>query len=567
MNMKNGIQKGISALIVAGIVASSLLPGFAAAETSLEANLKIITELTNQIKALQAQILGLQSQQKQLQATTSQTVLEIIQNLKEGSEGDQVTLLQTLLAADAAMYPEGKVTGFFGPATRRALQRFQRANGLEQVGFVGPRTRALLNEWMKKQFKSVNDIENELDDDIADEIEDAIASVTLPSLPSDPCGIPGLPMGGPIHIKDGKVKLIQTGNVFIYQDGKHKIIITPNTYHLKDGKKQLLITPGMRIQKDGKSKIVIPCNGSGFPTTTPPVSNDTTPPSLSAINSSVTHQSAVVTWITNEAATSKVYYGTTTPLNTNAAQTVSSSVLQTGHSVTLSGLSSSTQYYFVVESKDKKGNTATSSQTTFTTTATPDSSAPTITAISVTNVGTSTATFTWTTNEASKSKVYYSTATPLNTSTASTKSDAALVTSQSVTVTGLTSNTTHYFKVESSDASNNTSIGSETSFTTQALPVDATAPLISALTTTPASTTASVSWTTNEAATTKVYFGTATPLVLGSASTVIDAALVTSHIAALTGLTASTTYYMVVESKDAANNTATSSETTFVTTN
>ncbi len=276
MDIRTGFKKCASGLIVAGIFASSVLPGFASAQT-LEANLKLITDLTNQIKALQAQILGLQSQQKQLQATTSQTILEIVQGLKEGSEGDQVTLLQTLLAADSALYPEGKVTGFFGPATRRAIARFQARNGLEQVGSVGPRTRSLLNELLKSQFKSVKDIEEELGDDVAEDIEEALASIALPSLPSDPCGIPTIPSGSPIKIKDGKTKLIQTGNVFIYKDGKHKIIITPNTYHEKNGKKQLLITPGMRFEKDGKSKIIVPCNGNGNGTTTPPVVDTAAP--------------------------------------------------------------------------------------------------------------------------------------------------------------------------------------------------------------------------------------------------------------------------------------------------
>lgn len=556
------VQKGVSTLVVASIVAGSVLPGFASA-ASLQENLQLIQSLTNQIKELQARILSLQSEQKQIQTTANQAVLEIVQGLKQGSEGDQVIALQTLLAADAALYPEGKITGFFGPATRRAVARFQARNGLEQVGFIGPKTRSLLNAWIKEQFKSLDDLDD-LDQTTQDSIENALAAITLPSLPSDPCGIPALPYSGDVRIKDGKTKLTQTGNVFIYQDGKHKVIITPNTYHVKDGKKQLLITPGMRYEKDGKSKIIVPCNGNS--TTTPP-GTDTTPPVLSSINSSVTHQSAVVSWITNEAANGKVYFGTTSPLNMGTAQTVSNNLFQTGHSLSLTGLTAATQYYFVVESKDAKGNTASSSQQTFTTAASPDTTAPALTAISATNIGTSTATINWTTNESASSKVYYTLTTPLNTGTASTKTDATLVTNHSLTVTGLSPNSTYYFKVESTDASANTSLSSETSFVTNALPVDTAAPIISALVTTPASSTAAVTWTTDEAATTKVYYGTVTPLVLGGASTVSDVTLLTSHAANLTGLTASTTYYMVVESKDAANNTATSSETSFETTN
>ena len=139
------------------------------------------------------------------------------------------------------------------------------------------------------------------------------------------------------------------------------------------------------------------------------------------------------------------------------------------------------------------------------------------------------------------------------------------MTSHSLALTGLTPGVAHYFKVESKDAANNTTLSSETSFTTTALPVDATAPVISAVVTTPASTTAQVTWTTDEAATSKVYYSTTTPLVLGTASTVSQGAFLTSHSLSLTSLTASTTYYMIVESKDAANNTAVSTETSFLT--
>lgn len=56
--------------------------------------------------------------------------------------------VQNFLAKDPDVYPEGSVTGFFGPATQRAVKRFQEKHGIEPVGFVGPATRAKLNELM-----------------------------------------------------------------------------------------------------------------------------------------------------------------------------------------------------------------------------------------------------------------------------------------------------------------------------------------------------------------------------------------------------------------------------------
>lgn len=66
------------------------------------------------------------------------------------SAGD-VTRLQTLLAQDATVYPEGKVTGYFGPATQKAVQAFQTKNGIAKAGDagygrVGPLTQTALSK-------------------------------------------------------------------------------------------------------------------------------------------------------------------------------------------------------------------------------------------------------------------------------------------------------------------------------------------------------------------------------------------------------------------------------------
>lgn len=74
--------------------------------------------------------------------------------LRRGSAGAQVRALQSFLAQDIEIYPEQSVTGYFGPATERAVQRFQAREGIVSsgsafetgYGMVGNRTRARINE-------------------------------------------------------------------------------------------------------------------------------------------------------------------------------------------------------------------------------------------------------------------------------------------------------------------------------------------------------------------------------------------------------------------------------------
>jgi hypothetical protein len=93
---------------------------------------------------------------------------------------------------------------------------------------------------------------------------------------------------------------------------------------------------------------------------------DTTPPTISNVqSSSITSSGATITWTTNEASSSVVEYGTTTSYGSTA--TGSSGV--TSHSVALSGLSTGTTYHYRAKSADSSSNLATSGDYTFTTTA------------------------------------------------------------------------------------------------------------------------------------------------------------------------------------------------------
>ncbi|MBZ9569670.1 hypothetical protein KJA16_01990 [Patescibacteria group bacterium] len=76
-------------------------------------------------------------------------------DLKSGSQGKEVEELQKCLAKDPEIYPEGKVTGFFGNLTKKAVIRFQEEYAKEILepwgfkkgtGLVSRTTRTKLNE-------------------------------------------------------------------------------------------------------------------------------------------------------------------------------------------------------------------------------------------------------------------------------------------------------------------------------------------------------------------------------------------------------------------------------------
>jgi hypothetical protein len=98
------------------------------------------------------------------------------------------------------------------------------------------------------------------------------------------------------------------------------------------------------------------------PPTPPPPAVDTTPPVIKSVStSSETETSAVITWTTNEPASSDVEYGK----ETDYGLTASSAELTTDHSITLSNLESNTAYHFRVKSTDKSGNQASSTDKIF----------------------------------------------------------------------------------------------------------------------------------------------------------------------------------------------------------
>ncbi len=271
---------------------------------------------------------------------------------------------------------------------------------------------------------------------------------------------------------------------------------------------------------------------------------DVTPPVTSGVNVTPGITTASISWTTDEPATSVLYIGPTTSYGT-----ASTSLGTTNHSVSLTGLTSATTYHYIIVATDAAGNTSTTSDATFNTI---DNVPPVLSNIASSTTFT-TATITWNTNEVATSTIDFGLTTSYGTASSSNVS----TTSHRFVLSGLTLNTAYHYRISSWDASGNLATSSDLIFTTQA---DVTAPVISAISSSTNITTATISWTTNETATSYIDFGTT--VSYGTASTSLGA---TNHSVSLTGLTGSTPYHFRITATDPSNNVAVSSDYIFTT--
>ncbi len=558
------------------------------------ARINLINQLNQQIQALQAQLNASISQQQS-------NMIDLARFLRQGSSGDDVMIVQAILAADATIYPEGKITGYFGPATARAIARFQAKYGISAVGYVGPQTLAKL-----KEVRNDNDVDIEVDAQTNQRI--ACAKVPpghliapgwlrnnnnnkpiVPACQILPPGIAGqLGVSGQLAVSAVTVTNVSPTTAAI--NWTTNANATSKVYYSTTSPVNL--STAIVVNNDAMTQVHV-MNLSGLAanttyyyivssqdalgrvsvsgqqqfTTSASGTVDITPPVISAINvTNVTGTSATINWTTNESANSKVYYSTVSGVNTSTTTSVSDNALVTAHSIVLSNLSANTTYYFIVSSQDASANVGISAESSlFTSVSVGDTTAPIISGVTTNSVTSSSAGINWTTNENATSKVYYSTTSPVNLSAAATMTGDASVTNHVLNLVGLSANTTYYFMVESKDSSGNTSISTQYQFTTSASG-DVNPPVISAITVTATtSTSATINWTTNKSASSKVYYSTSASVDLNTSASVSDNNLVTAHLVNLTGLSANTTYYFIVSSTDASGNVSLSAQQQFTT--
>jgi len=186
-----------------------------------------------------------------------------------------------------------------------------------------------------------------------------------------------------------------------------------------------------------------------------------------------------------------------------------------------------------------------------------DTTAPVITNVRAENVNVASADIKWTTDDFATSQVDYGTTTSYGTTTTM---DSSKVQSHTVSLSGLSPLQTYHYRVRSTNESGLTTVSGDYTFTTTQ---DTTAPVISNVQATSiTNSTATITWDTDDPATTQVQYGLTTSY--GSSTTEV-ATPVTGHSAAVSGLASGATYHYRVKSTNGASLTTYSSDYTFTT--
>lgn len=148
--MNKLLTKGIiSVFLIAGLLATG---GFVQAqeegdEATAEDMLERIQELQEELAELR---LRLRTEISNDDNISERTRIRIEQHLNQGDQGIHVRRLQELLATDGDIYPEGLVTGYYGPLTTSAVARLQARMGLRADGEVDDETLRRINQLLEE---------------------------------------------------------------------------------------------------------------------------------------------------------------------------------------------------------------------------------------------------------------------------------------------------------------------------------------------------------------------------------------------------------------------------------
>src|SRR3989344_6514270 len=103
--------------IIVFLGAFSVSTTFVSAQTASPDLQTVVLQLQEQIKILEKQV-----EQLKVELAEVKAEIKFTKTLYKGTSGDDVRELQEFLKQFPDIYPEGLVTGYFGPLTEKAVQ-------------------------------------------------------------------------------------------------------------------------------------------------------------------------------------------------------------------------------------------------------------------------------------------------------------------------------------------------------------------------------------------------------------------------------------------------------------
>lgn len=281
---------------------------------------------------------------------------------------------------------------------------------------------------------------------------------------------------------------------------------------------------------------------------------------------SVESNKATVRWDTDVSSSSLVWYGTTSPVDTSVKPNISRIAGIKDHKINLKKLEPNTKYYLIVGSENKVGKTL-SSETSFTTPAIVDNNTPVIKSIEGSTeikLG-ETAEMTIKASDPKNGNLLYSVNwgdTMFKTALMVLPESPFVQSSTFTHVYSLPGTYTAVFTVE-----NDAGLKASSSVSILVKEVsDTTPPVISSVEDIKVgSTTATITWKTDEPSDDTVFYSTSSPVSIATASFVANNSLKKDHSVTISGLTPNTKYYLFLENSDSDDNTTKSVEYSFVT--
>lgn len=270
--------------------------------------------------------------------------------------------------------------------------------------------------------------------------------------------------------------------------------------------------------------------------------------------------SAIITWKTTSAASSKILYGTTSTYGSSYIDNSGSQT--TTHTVKIDGLKDSTIYNFKIQGTDIEGNILNSDNYVFETLTFPKLSD--LRVEQVKNTSTSTVKIAFSSNVPTTAQISLSGRNQKEASIYDLKTEHEAV------IAGLLDNSEYTISVRGRDQ-----YGNETAVATDSYKTafDTRAPLITNITTESSITgygadakgQVILSWETDEPATSQVYYGVGTGGTEHSNQTQKESSLSTTHVVVISGLKPSTVYHFHPASTDSSGNETSAEEVSILT--